>query len=204
MAEPVTVVDLLRHGACQGGEIFLGATDVALSGEGWQQMRRAVQGKQQWHRIITSPLQRCHSFAAEQASYLDVPLLVEEHWREIDFGVWEGRQISEVWASEAENITRYFSDPESFTPEDGEPILLARKRLKSGWESVLQRHPGEHLLLVQHGGTIRLLLGLLLDMPVSSISRFEVPYGSLTRVKVFHSPAGDRPVIVSHNPLSHS
>ena len=35
-----TCIDFLRHGECEGGEIFRGSgSDVALTDQGWQQMR---------------------------------------------------------------------------------------------------------------------------------------------------------------------
>ena len=48
-----TTIDLLRHGQCEGGEIFRGSTDVALSEAGWQQMRHATQEEDNWDRVIT-------------------------------------------------------------------------------------------------------------------------------------------------------
>ncbi len=198
--EDITLVDLLRHGACEGGEIFRGTTDVPLSETGWRQMHAAVAGKAGWQRVICSPLQRCRDFAEAQAEQLGVPFVVQEQWREIDFGSWEGRQISEVWKTDREAIAQYFRDPGSVTPEGGENMLDARERLAGAWQSLLRQYRNEHLLVVQHGGTIRLLLGHLLNMPMASITQFEVPYASITRIKVFHTSEGDRSTLVSHIP----
>ncbi len=62
MRTPSVVVDLLRHGACAGGEIYRGRSDVALSELGLKQMQAAVLGLH-WQSIISSPLQRCDKFA---------------------------------------------------------------------------------------------------------------------------------------------
>src|SRR6187401_779020 len=94
--EPVTTIDLLRHGACQGGEIYRGRTDVQLSGEGWQQMERAVRAPADWQRIVTSPLLRCREFAEHCARRFSLPLQLENALQELDFGEWEGRLVQEI------------------------------------------------------------------------------------------------------------
>ena len=69
-----TCIDFLRHGECEGGEIFRGSgSDVALTNKGWQQMRDSVQDMACWDSIITSPLQRCRRFASEQSGRLAIP-----------------------------------------------------------------------------------------------------------------------------------
>ena len=93
-----TCIDFLRHGECEGGEIFRGSgSDVALTDKGWQQMRGSVQELSGWDSIITSPLQRCRRFATEQSERLSIPLTENTNWREIHFGDWEGRLMADVW-----------------------------------------------------------------------------------------------------------
>ncbi len=60
MSTVTTTIDLLRHGACEGGEIFRGSSDVALSEQGWQQMRAAIADETApWQAVVSSSLQRC-------------------------------------------------------------------------------------------------------------------------------------------------
>jgi len=58
-----TVIDLLRHGDVEGGDVFRGSSDDPLSDDGWRQMQDALEDKSGWDVIITSPLQRCCEFA---------------------------------------------------------------------------------------------------------------------------------------------
>jgi alpha-ribazole phosphatase len=46
---------------------------------------------------------------------------------------------------------------------------------------------GEHILLVAHGGTIRVLLAQVLAMPLTRIANLDVPYASASRVRIHHS-----------------
>jgi len=200
MNDNFTQIDILRHGECVGGNIFRGSTDVSLTEKGWQQMNDAVSQLSGLDRIITSPLQRCHAFAHHHAQQCGLPLTVNDEWREIHFGAWEGQKIEDVWAREAEALNRYYSDPGSMTPEGGESLLEVRERVIRAWHQTLEHYPSEHLLIVQHAGTIRLLLSYLMDSPISTANRIGVSYASLTRVKVYHDNEQHLPVLISHNP----
>ena len=95
----ITVIDLLRHGKCEGGEIYRGTTDVALSEEGWQQMNRAIGSAQHfpWDHIISSPLKRCLEFSKSVSANSGTHVSVEKGLREMHFGEWEGRTMTDVW-----------------------------------------------------------------------------------------------------------
>ena len=204
MKDETTVIDFLRHGECEGGDIFRGSgTDVSLTDLGWQQMVEAVRGRSTgcfiWSKVISSPLIRCRQFAQNYAASMNIPLEVNPDLREVHFGVWEGRPISDIWQQSPELATAYFNNPQKFTPVGGEPIEEVRQRLETFWDEIIARCKGQNILLIQHGGTIRLLLTLLLKLPIPAMNQFEVPYASLTRIKVFHQGDEHYPVLVSHN-----
>jgi len=196
---PVTTVDLLRHGDCLGGAILRGRTDSPLSGEGWQQMRRALQPHAGWTRVVASPLQRCFDFATRFAREQDIPLEKRDDFRELDFGDWDGLTPSQIAARDpllAENVYR---EPEAFCPPGGESLDTARQRIVAAWEPLIEAHAGGHLLLVVHGGTIRLLLEHLLQSP--HLARYmAIPMACLTRLCLYHTPEGLYPQLLFHQP----
>ena len=195
----VTRVDLLRHGKCQGGEIYRGTTDVPLSEDGWAQMRAAVGESGEWQRVVTSPLKRCHEFADQCADRLGVPLDIEPGIREMDFGEWEGQKVEDVWRADPDFVSSYYRDPGLVTPPGGESTRDAQERAVRGWARIVDQFAGEHLLLVCHGGIIRLLLSHLLDLPLSSIARMHVPYASMAQVQVHHRNGEDFAILMSLN-----
>ncbi|MEH6551175.1 MAG: histidine phosphatase family protein [Pseudomonadales bacterium] len=203
--ERVSIVDIIRHGQCEGGEIYRGSTDVALTDIGWQQMSLAA-GRidPRWQRIVSSPLIRCRDFAQSLANQYRLPLLVEAGFREMHFGDWEGRALTEVWESDKETVSGFYRDPESVIPPGGEGAVKARDRIAQAWTCLMNENAGDHLLLVCHGGTIRLLLSYLLQLPLATIAQWHVPYASLSRIKIFHRPEGDWPVLEYHNLLGAS
>ncbi len=188
-ARATTIIDLLRHGEPEGGEMFRGHTDVPLTEQGWQQMRRAVENGDQapWQRVISSPLQRCNNFARHLAEQHDIPHSEESAMREISFGDWDGASFEHVRREYKEQLKQYWADVSKYTPPNGEPMSAFRTRLVGFWNSLIERHEGEHLLLVSHGGVIRVLLAEVLDMPLKSIIRLSVPYACLSRVSIHHT-----------------
>jgi alpha-ribazole phosphatase len=192
--ERVTTIDLLRHGACEGGEIFRGSTDVALSDKGWQQLRAATEPVKGWTRIVASPLQRCARFAEELAQTRALPLQLHDDLREIHFGEWEGRAISDVMRDHGELLSQFWADPTHVTPPGGESMHQFGSRVRGVIEQLLQQHAGEHLLIVSHGAVIRLVMTHWLQMPMSAFSSIAVPYAALSRFRI-HERDGERPWI---------
>jgi len=193
-----TVVDLLRHGEPDGGQKFRGAVDDPLSERGWEQMRTAVGDYRQWEAIISSPLIRCAAFAQELAERLDCPLHIIPAFTEISFGVWEGRSVAEVHETDPRALGQFWRDPVAYPIPDGEPVVDFDQRIGQAWEALLEEYRGRHVLLVTHGGVIRMVLRQLLDMPIRRIWRMEAPFASLTRMRVHRDPESE-PHLVFHN-----
>lgn len=174
-------LDVLRHGECQGGEIFRGATDVALSEAGWQQMcASAERAAAPWQRIVTSPLRRCREFAEHLSAQLEVPLSLDEDWREMSFGRWEGQLREDIFAREGDAIAAFYRDPAGRAPPEGEAADILQARVVAAYQRVLEGASGEHVLIVTHGGVIRALLAHVLGMPLQRMFALDVPYACMT------------------------
>lgn len=196
----VTTIDLLRHGECEGGEVYRGSLDVPLSASGWQQLRASAGDFSDWDRIVSSPLQRCARFAEELAERHTLPLVIQEAFREVHFGDWEGRAIADVWREQGSHVRRFFADPVNSAPPNGEPLVEFEQRVLAGWSVLLQGHRNERVLLIAHGGTIRVLLAHVLGMPLTRIANLEVPYASASRIRIHHSEGQpDFVSVVFHN-----
>ena len=193
-----TIVDLLRHGEPEGGQMFRGALDDPLSPQGWEQMRTAVGDYRGWDVIVSSPLIRCAAFARELAERLDRPLEIARGFSELSFGVWEGRSVAEVHDADPLALGRFWRDPVAYPIPNGEPVASFDRRIGEAWDALLEHHRGRHVLLVAHGGTIRMVLRRLLDMPLNRIWRIEVPFASLSRIRLHRDPEAE-PHLAFHN-----
>lgn len=187
----ITTIDLLRHGACEGGEIFRGSTDVSLTDEGWQQMQATLAEQGGWQKIISSPLRRCRLFAGHFADAQALPLQIIEDLRELHFGDWEGRRLVDIEREQSELLQNFWRDPMQVTPPNGEAMADFRARVMGAAERVLADCLGQHVLIVTHGAVIRLLLGEWLQMAMTAFSNIAVPYAGFSRIRIFHREGFD-------------
>jgi alpha-ribazole phosphatase len=194
----VTSIDLLRHGEPAGGIRYRGSMDDPLSECGWEQMRTAVGEQHPWDVIVSSPLRRCVAFARELAERHSLPLETEPAFREISFGAWEGRTTTEIDAVTPDAQRRFWSDPLNYPPPDGEPLANFAARVSAAWRTLLERHAGRHVLVVAHGGVIRMVLCQVLEMSPGRLWRLEVPYASCSRVRVYGRGIESEPLLVFH------
>lgn len=184
MSDPVTLIDLLRHGEPVGGRKYRGQTDDPLSDKGWQQMRAAVGEHGPWRHIMSSPLSRCIAFATELAQKNDLPLSVDARFMEVKFGEWEGKTADQLRATDPEVIERFKRDPVNQRPAGAERLEDFLARVRAGWNDLLIEQAGKHVLLVCHAGVIRMALAHALNLPLASTYRIDVPSAGLTRIRV--------------------
>ncbi|HKJ71909.1 MAG TPA: histidine phosphatase family protein [Gammaproteobacteria bacterium] len=189
-----TLIDLIRHGEPEGGRMFRGVTDHPLSDRGWAQMRLATAGEAGWQAVVTSPLVRCAGFAEVLAETRALPLEPEPGLREMDFGAWEGRTASDILANGPGDLGAFWADPERAAAPGGEALADFRERVVAAWEELMARHAGRHVLVVGHGGAIRVILAHVLGMPLANLFRMEVAYAGRSRIR--SDDAGTR--LVAH------
>ena len=200
----VTTIDLLRHGACQDGDIFRGHTDSLLSLLGRQQMQQALAQHPnkitQWHSIFSSPRQRCESFAKGISDY---KIIIKAALAEISFGDWDGKLIIDIKQQSPAAVEQFWSKPAENTPPNGEPFSIFQQRVSDIWADILLTNKGQHNLIITHGGVIRLIIAQILQMPIQSLSFLSIPHACLTQIKIYHHPGlQDWPQLIFHQPLN--
>lgn len=194
-----TVIDLLRHGEPEGGPMFRGNTDHPLSSRGWQQMETALAPGERWDVVLTSPLQRCRAFAGQVGSRLDVPVHSDDRLREISFGAWEGHTTEQVTRRWGEALQRFWNNPADHPPPQGEALADFRARVVEAWHHWNTRLAGQRVLLICHGGVIRMILAEVLEIPLQASFRvLAVPYAGRSRVRLDQTPHGAMACLISH------
>jgi len=177
-------LDLLRHGETELGGGLRGSLDDALTARGWAQMRTAVVGQGPWDRLISSPLQRCALFAQELGAQLGLPVSLEPALQELHFGAWEGQSAAALMETDAEGLGLFWADPYAFTPPQGEPVRAFSERVLGAVSRLHQAYAGQRVLLVSHGGVMRLLLARARGMPREQLLNVEVGHGALFSLQV--------------------
>ncbi|PMX02556.1 histidine phosphatase family protein [Pseudomonas sp. FW215-R2] len=172
-------LDLLRHGETELGGGLRGSLDDALTEKGWAQMREAVIGQGPWDRLVSSPLQRCARFAEELGAQRDLSVSLDKDLQELHFGAWEGQSAAALMETDAEALGLFWADPYGFTPPQGEPVSDFSARVLAAVMRLHAAHAGERVLLVSHGGVMRLLLARARGLPREQLLNVEVGHGAL-------------------------
>lgn len=172
-------LDLLRHGETELGGGLRGSLDDALTEKGWAQMREAVIGHGPWDRLVSSPLQRCARFAEELGAQTGLSVVQDMALQELHFGAWEGQSAAALMETDAEALGLFWADPYGFTPPQGEPVSDFSARVLAAVMRVHAAHAGERVLLVSHGGVMRLLLARARGLPREQLLNVEVAHGAL-------------------------
>ena len=202
METKTTIIDMIRHGEPQGGTRFRGYLDHPLSETGFQQMRDAVAGygnkSGDWDLICSSPLKRCCEFAEKLSVERNIPLQITEQFKEISFGDWQGKTYAEVEQETPGAVAKFFADPVENPIPGSEDIYAFNARVHKAFQELVTANAGKKVLLVGHGAVIRSILNLMLDIPMSNIFRIEVPFASITRVKIVQDDTGLKCYLVKH------
>ncbi|AHC37159.1 MULTISPECIES: alpha-ribazole phosphatase family protein [unclassified Pseudomonas] len=177
-------LDLLRHGETELGGGLRGSLDDALTDQGWAQMHAAVLGQGPWDRVISSPLQRCARFAQQLGATLNLPVSLEKDLQELHFGAWEGQSAAALMETDAEGLGLFWADPYRFTPPDGEPVSDFSARVLGAISRLHQAYAGQRVLLISHGGVMRLLLARARGLPREQLLNVEVAHGGLFSLQV--------------------
>jgi probable phosphoglycerate mutase len=134
-----------------------------------------------------SPLERAQETAEPIAEKHALPVQVDEHFNEVDYGTWTGKTFEEIkkdggW--DPYNRLRSLG-----SVPGGEGLLAVQSRAWRGVESILARHREGTVAVVTHADVIRALLLLFLAMPLDCVMRLEVAPASVSEVSLWHGAA---------------
>jgi len=178
---------LVRHGDTgMAAGTFVGKSDPPLAPVGRKQVSRLAPWLPAEPVCLCSPLLRCReTLALLQEQGIGRKARIDDRLREMDFGHWEMKTLTEI-APGAELIAS-LSEYHGFSFPGGESVAAFLGRLRDLVEE-LRPSPGgigEDLILVSHGGVIRSLLCLLLNLDPRNYLLFGVDPASLAIVTLF-------------------
>ena len=179
-----TIIDLIRHGEPAGGRRYRGhGVDDPLTEKGWSQMWTAVGEYNSWQHIITSPLRRCRDFAQALGERHGIPVSVESRFKEVGFGEWEGLSHDAIKIDRIDAYKAFLRDPVNCRPQAAEPLHDFMQRVSSAYDEMLDRHLGQHYLIVAHAGVIRAMVAKTVHASPSGLYRIKVSNGGITRIR---------------------
>ncbi|MFA0114363.1 alpha-ribazole phosphatase family protein [Vibrio sp. 10N.261.46.E11] len=177
---------LLRHGKVEGKAALNGLSDVLVNPDLQKQICEAlVQHNVAFDGVVTSPLRRCSDLANRYAQRMSVPLSVTPDFQEMNFGDVDGVPFDEIedkWGM----LETFWQDPVNHQLTGAESLQGFYDRVTQAWSQLLN-DPSDNILLVTHGGVIRILLAHCLDIDwknPSLYSKLSIENASITHIQV--------------------
>lgn len=185
---PPTILTLIRHAEVeiryQG--VFGGRIDMDLSPCG-QEQAVALAGYLQhktFAAVYASPMKRVQQTVAPcLTNGLPKPVTLPK-LHEVDFGDWTGLNYLEVQERYGVRASAWLDELAADTIPNAEKATNYRARIEPCVRQILQSHPGQRVAVFCHGGVIRQMLALILDLPLPKTAGFEIDYTSITEVEI--------------------
>jgi broad specificity phosphatase PhoE len=181
-----TQLTLLRHAEVDTRYhgIFGGQIDMDLSPRGHDQAAALAKylQKREFDAIYASPMKRAQQTLQPLIASRNCPSVTLPGLREVHFGDWTGLSFADVKARFAISAYQWLDQLEQAVIPNAETVPAFRGRVEPHLRQMLQDHPGRKVAIVCHGGTIRMLLSILLGLPLSRMALFEIEYASVTDV----------------------
>ncbi|OKO92578.1 histidine phosphatase family protein [Geobacillus proteiniphilus] len=154
-------VTLIRHGMTEQNRrrAYIGWTDAPLAAAERNRLcRLQLERPYPVDCMVTSDLHRCRETAAllfggRRADWCT------SRWREFHFGAWEGKTFAEL--EEEPAYRQWLASPFSAAPPGGERYADFQARIKQALAETIalaEQSEARHVVIVTHGGPIRLLL----------------------------------------------
>jgi len=161
-----TRIFLIRHGATvlTAEDRFAGATDVELSDEGREQVRRLALrlSGEKIAAVYASPLGRTMETASIMAEPHGLKVQKRDGMREISHGHWEQMTRQEVERDYPSEAAAWNEDPYTFAPTGGESGLAVTARALPALIEIVRSHSAQNVIIISHKATIRLLISSLM------------------------------------------
>jgi broad specificity phosphatase PhoE len=177
---------LIRHGEVEARyqNKFGGTIDMNLSPNGKRQAKILadyLRGKT-IDAIYASPMKRVQQTLAPTLKQRKLPQTILPGLREIDFGIWTGLGWAEFQEKFGYGPHEWLELIHKAKVPKGESGKDFQRRVEPCLREIVTRHPGENVAVFCHGGTIRMMLSILLKLKLPATNQFDVEYASITQV----------------------
>lgn len=156
----MTEIWFIRHGetAWNHEGRLQGWQDIELNAAGREQAAqlaaRMATMEQTFDALYSSDLQRAHTTAEPLSAELSLRVRTEPGLRERSFGILEGLDLARIDEIAPEAAAARKSRDPHLPIEGGESLGQFQARILATVEDLAQRHSGERILAVTHGGVL--------------------------------------------------
>jgi len=179
---------LIRHGKVNGPAALYGKTDIEMNPHAEQDLLRSLEYLHQENAIdyiISSPLKRCTSVSEEFSKHHLLPIEINNDLQECNFGDWDGVDFN-LLKNEWSSLEAFWQSPLKQCPPNGENLQAFRNRVGNAWKVIQSQQICEHTVILCHGGTIRVIIAEILNIPFASplFQQLHIDYSSHTYIEI--------------------
>jgi len=195
LGEPTTIV-FVRHGETRhtAAKKFSGpgGDDPGLNDDGWEQALRAgaalAADDARYDAILSSPMQRTRDTASAISESLGLEIVIEDGFREMAFGDWDGYTLTEVEERWTDQLEAWLSSFD-YAPPGGESMAEVQDRVELALRQTLKTYTGQTIVVVSHVNPIKLCVRYCLDAPLTVVNKMLLAPASLTTMSFYESGA---------------
>lgn len=177
---------LIRHGETDANNNFKfqGHIDNPLNAKGLSQADALDKYFENIHvdAIYTSSMQRALQTAAPLAKSHCLTVQPLDALKEVCFGEWEGLSYDKVQEQWSEQLDLFFKQPAQCQMPGGESFAEVAQRVQAADTEIFERNSGKNVVIVSHGGVVRVQLCLLLGLDINKLWMFAVHNASTTSI----------------------
>ena len=180
---------LVRHGETEWNatDRMQGRSDVPLSPRGVLQSKAVAQRLRDRgiDAVYSSDLVRARDTARIIGEPRGLRVVEEPLLTETALGEWEGLTEADIIAAgKGEALRRYRADGVNCRPPGSEPLAEVADRMLQALSRIAERHIGGTILIVGHGGSLRVLFCHAIGVPaVPHMRSFRLANGSLSLIE---------------------
>ena len=179
----VNEIILIRHTQVHNPDkICYGQTGIPLK-ETFNQEAKQITDQIDFskiHSIYSSPSSRCLQLA-NFLKYKTMHIIEDSRLMELNFGSWEGQTYSKL-----ETIPEFKIWADNFVEEptlNGESYIAMEKRVLEFYHEIKNTHKdGKKIVIVTHGGVIRIILSQIRSILLKDSFSISIDYGSIHQI----------------------
>lgn len=134
--------------------------------------------------IYASPMRRVQQTLAPLAEKRGLQPVIIPALREVDFGDWTGYRWEGVQEHFGVSAFDWLEVLDNAGIPNGESARELMHRVQPALVKILHDNPHRKVAIFCHGGIIRVMLAMLLDLPLSRMAHFNIEYGSISVVEL--------------------
>ncbi|MGH7942739.1 MAG: histidine phosphatase family protein [Limisphaerales bacterium] len=168
-------------------KIFGGRIDMNLSPRGHEQAALLAHflRARKLDAVYASPMKRVQQTLSPFLKNGAPAHTIVSDLREVDFGDWTGLNWEQVCQKFHLLTHEWLEHIERGVAPNGENGPQFRARVEPALRGIIKTHPGQTVGILCHGGVIRMILSILLEIPLPRTNMFEIEYAGVTQIALY-------------------